>query len=71
MIPPLQWDELHMKVWSWLRDELLKGHVQFEVECDLVRYENKAETIEEIHKLNLLGETFQKAFKNHHKMTTC
>ncbi len=56
MIPPSQWDELQLKAWSWLRDESLQGHVQFEVECDLVQYENKIETTEEIHKLNLLGE---------------
>jgi hypothetical protein len=56
MIPPLQWDELHLKAWSWLTYEPLQGHVQFEVECDLVRYENKVETTEKIHRLNLLGE---------------
>jgi hypothetical protein len=30
------------------------------VEGDLVRYENKAETTKEIHKLNLLGENISK-----------
>ncbi len=30
------------------------------MECDLVRYENKVETIEGIHSLNLLGENYFK-----------
>jgi hypothetical protein len=30
--------------------------VQFELECDLVPYENKVETTKGIHMLNLLGE---------------
>jgi hypothetical protein len=45
-----------MKVWSWLRGELLQKHVQFGVECDPVQYENKVKTIEGIHLLNLQGE---------------
>jgi hypothetical protein len=46
-----------------------QGHVQFEVECDLVQYDNKVETIERIHLLNLLGEN---SFEGvHPKMTTC
>jgi hypothetical protein len=49
MFPPLQWDELHMMAWSWLKDELLQGHVQFGVECGLVQYENKIRIIEGIH----------------------
>jgi len=56
MFPPLQWDELHMKAWSWLKDELFQGHVQFGVECGLVQYENKIGIIEAIHLLNLQGE---------------
>jgi hypothetical protein len=60
MIPPLHWDELHLKAWSRLKDELFQGHVQFEVKCDLVLYENKVKTIEKIHKLNLLVENILK-----------
>jgi hypothetical protein len=33
------------------------------VECDLVRHENKIETIEEIHRLNLLGENILEGVK--------
>ncbi len=46
-----------MKVWSWLKDELPQGYVQFNMECDLVRYENKVETIMGIYSWNLLGES--------------
>jgi hypothetical protein len=53
MIPPLQWDKLHLKAWSWLRSRLLQGHVQFGVECDPVEYENKVGTTKRIHLLNL------------------
>jgi hypothetical protein len=45
--------------------------VQFEMECDLVWYEKKAETTEEIHGLNPLCEFFLKVFKNHPIMTIC
>ncbi len=51
-----QWDELHLKAWSWLRGMSFQGHVQFELECGLVQYENKVETIEGIHLLNLQNE---------------
>jgi hypothetical protein len=33
---PLQWDELHLKAWSWLKGEPLQGHVQFGVEYGLM-----------------------------------
>jgi hypothetical protein len=56
MFPPLQWDELHMKAWSWLKNKLFQRHVQFGVECDPMQYENKIGTIEGIHSLNLQGE---------------
>jgi hypothetical protein len=56
MFPPLQWYEFHPKAWSWLKGELLQGRVQFGVEYDLVQYENKIGTIEEILSLNLQGE---------------
>jgi hypothetical protein len=56
MIPPLQWDEFFLKAWSWLRGGPLQGYVQFKMKCDLVQHENKVETIEGIHSLNLLGE---------------
>jgi hypothetical protein len=56
MFPPLQWDELHLKAWSWLRGGLLQGHMQFGVECDFVQDENKIETIKGIHSLNFLHE---------------
>ncbi len=45
-----------MKAWSWLRNEPFQGHVQFELECDLVPYDNKVEIVKGIHMLNLLGE---------------
>jgi hypothetical protein len=60
MFPPLQWDEFHLKAWSWLRGGLLQGRMQFGVECDLVQYENKDGTIEGIHLLNLQGENSPK-----------
>jgi len=53
MFTPLQWDELHLKAWSWLRGGLLQGRVQFGVECDHVQYENKVGTTKGIHSLNL------------------
>jgi len=56
MIAPLQWDEFFFKVWSWLKGGPLQSYVQFEMKCDLMQYENKVETIEGIHLLNLLGE---------------
>jgi hypothetical protein len=56
MFPPLQWDEFHLKVWSWLRCKPFQGCVQFGVDCDHVSYENKVGTIEKIHSLNLQGE---------------
>jgi hypothetical protein len=50
----------------------IQGHVQFEMECDHMRYENKVETTKAIHSLNLLGvETILKVFKNHSKTTIC
>jgi hypothetical protein len=35
---------------------LFEGHVQFDVECDLMQYENKVETFAKIHSQNLLRE---------------
>jgi hypothetical protein len=49
LFPLLQWDELHLKVWSWLKGGLPQGYVQFDVEFDLVQYENKVETFIKIH----------------------
>jgi hypothetical protein len=49
-------DKLHMKPWSWLKGRLPQKHVEYEMECDLVRYENKVETTMGIHSWNLLGE---------------
>jgi len=56
MFPPLQWDELHLKAWSWLSGGSLQGRMQFGVECDLVQYENKVRTTEGIDSLKLQGE---------------
>jgi len=56
MFPPLQWDKLHPKAWSWLRGKLLERHVQFGVKCGLMQYENKIGTTKGIHLLNLQGE---------------
>jgi hypothetical protein len=53
MFPPLQWDELDLKVWSWLKSGPLQIHVQFGVECDPMQYENKVGTTKGIHSLNL------------------
>jgi hypothetical protein len=71
MFPPLQWEKLHLTIWSWLKGGPLQGHMQFEVVCDLVWYDNKIEIIEKIHSLNLLGENSSKLFKNHPRKTTC
>jgi hypothetical protein len=66
-----QWDKLHLKAWSWLRDDplqkyvQLQGYVQFNVGCGLARYGNKVETIMGIHLQNLLSEIISKVFKNH------
>jgi len=46
----------HLRFWSWLKGELPQGYMQFDVECDLMRYESKVETIVGIHSQNLLGE---------------
>jgi hypothetical protein len=53
MIPPLQWDEFHLKVWSWLRGKPLQGRMQFAMECDPVQYENKVVPTKGIYLLNL------------------
>ncbi len=45
MFAPQQWDELHLRAWSWLKGKLPQGHGQFNVDCDLMRYEYKFETI--------------------------
>jgi len=45
MFPPLQWDKLRLKVWSWLKSEPPQGHVQFNVECDTMQYDNKVKII--------------------------
>ncbi len=70
MFPPLQWDELHLKDWSWLKGEPIQGRVQFGVECDYMQYENKVGTIEGIHLLNLQGdnsfEGVQKPYQKYH-----
>ncbi len=59
-----------MKAWSWLRVGSLQRHLQFGVECDPMRYENKVETIEGIHLLNFLGENnfedVQKPYQKYH-----
>jgi hypothetical protein len=41
MFPPQQWDKLHLKAWTWLKDEPLQGYVQFDMGCDLAQYGNK------------------------------
>jgi len=56
MFPPLQWVEFHLKAYSWLKGGPLQGHMQFGVDCDLVRYENKVRTTKGIHSLNFQGE---------------
>ncbi len=40
----------------WIRGKPLQGCMQFRVECDLVKHENKVGTIKGIHSLNLQGE---------------
>jgi hypothetical protein len=71
MFPLRQWDKFHLKVWSWLRGGLPQGYVQFNMECDLVRYENKVETIMRIHHGILWVKANLKVFKDHPKRTTC
>jgi hypothetical protein len=56
MIPLWQWDKVHLKAWSCLKCGPPQKCVKFDVECDLVQYENKVEIIMRIHLLNLLGE---------------
>jgi len=64
-------------IWSWLKGKLLQRHVQFEVECDFVWYENKVEITKGIHLLNLLNENnpkgVQKPSQKDHLLTnvTC
>jgi hypothetical protein len=55
MFLPLQYDELHLKAWSWLRNKLFQRHVRFGVECGLVQYENKVRTLKGIHLVNFQG----------------
>jgi hypothetical protein len=56
MFPPLQWDKLHLKIWSRLKGRPFQGHVQFGVDYDLVQYENKIGTTKGIHLLKFKGE---------------
>jgi hypothetical protein len=70
MFPPLQWDELHLKVWSWLKGEPFQKHMEFKVECDLVQYQNKIETTFKNYTLNLFFKIVLKVFKDHTKRTT-
>jgi hypothetical protein len=53
-----------------LKGESLQRHVQFQVKCGHVQYENKVETTEGIHSLNLQGENnpegVQKPSQNDH-----
>jgi hypothetical protein len=67
MFPPLQWDKFHLKVWSWLIGKPLQIHMQFEMEYDLVRYENKDETTNGIHSLNFQMKIILKVLKTHPK----
>jgi hypothetical protein len=60
-----------LRAWSWLRGKPPKGHVHFNMECDLVRYENIIETIVRIHSQNLLGENNPEMFKNYFRKNTC
>ncbi len=77
MFPPVQWDDLHMKAWSWLKGGPFQGYMQFRVECDPMRYENKVGTTQGIHLLNLQGENspkgVQKPSQNDHLLinATC
>jgi hypothetical protein len=50
-------EQIPFEVGSSLRGGPFQKHVQFKVICDLVRYENKIETTNGIHSLNLLGES--------------
>jgi hypothetical protein len=54
--PLWQWGKLHMNVWSWWKGKLPQGYVQFNMECDLMWYENKVEITVGIHLQNLMGE---------------
>jgi len=63
MFPTLQWDKLPPKVWSWLKGKMFQKHMQFEMECDLMWYENKFETIEGIHSLNFSSENIPNSVK--------
>jgi hypothetical protein len=71
MFPPLQWDELHLKTWSWLNSGPLEGLVQFGVGCEHVQYENKVEITKGICSFNLQGENSFKGVQKPSQKTTC
>ncbi len=50
---------------------LPQGYVQFNVECDLVQYETKVETIVEIRLQNLLNKIVSELFEDHPIKTIC
>jgi hypothetical protein len=45
--------------------------MQFDMECDLVHYENKVETTMGIHMRNFLGGNNFEGVRNHFKMIAC
>jgi hypothetical protein len=57
MFPPQQWDQLHLKAWSWFKSKLFQRYVQFDVGCDLAKYGNKVETNVKIHLQNFPTES--------------
>ncbi len=61
--PLWQWDKLHLRVWSWPRSEQPQGYVEFNMECDLVWYESKIETIMGMHSWSFLGESTLKSIQ--------
>lgn len=64
-------DEFVLKVWSWLKGGLLQGHVQFNMECDLVQYEKKVEIVVKSTRKIFWEKIISKEFKNHPKKTIC
>jgi hypothetical protein len=54
-----------------VKGQAIERTCAFNMECDLVQYENKVEITTRIHSWNLLGENNIKMFKNHFKKTVC
>jgi hypothetical protein len=70
MFPPLQWDELRLKVLSWLRGGYSKDICNSRWNVTLYDMKTKFKQVR-IHLQNLLGENSPKGVKNHPRRITC